>query len=50
MLYCRFQSGDIQAWAGKIKALPVEETFVFFKHEDAGKGPALAEALLKAFG
>lgn len=33
---------DLRAWAARLAALDVDERFVFFKHEDAGAGPALA--------
>jgi uncharacterized protein YecE (DUF72 family) len=37
---------DLGAWADRILAQPWERAFVFFKHEDAGKGPAFARRLL----
>jgi uncharacterized protein YecE (DUF72 family) len=33
---------EIAAWADKLRAMPVEEAYVFFKHEV--KGPALAQS------
>jgi uncharacterized protein YecE (DUF72 family) len=33
---------DLDAWAERIRALPWEEVFVFFKHEDAASGPRMA--------
>ena len=40
---------DLRAWAEKIRAQPWKEAFVFFKHEEEGKGPKLAEALMVDF-
>jgi len=37
---------DIAAWAERIRAQPWSETYVFFKHEDRGAGPALAARLM----
>jgi uncharacterized protein YecE (DUF72 family) len=37
----------LTAWAARIKAQSWRDCFVFFKHEDAGKGPQLASRLLK---
>jgi uncharacterized protein YecE (DUF72 family) len=37
-------------WAAAIRAQPWEEAFVFFKHEEEGKGPAIAEQLAKTLG
>jgi uncharacterized protein YecE (DUF72 family) len=36
---------DLAAWADRIRAQPWERAFVFFKHEDEGKGPELAARL-----
>ncbi|MGH7699488.1 MAG: DUF72 domain-containing protein [Gemmatimonadales bacterium] len=48
-----YGSDDLAAWAQKVKELGVgwKDAFVFFKHEESGKGPALArefKALLNA--
>jgi len=37
-----YGEGDLDAWAERIRAVPWEEVFVFFKHEDAGTGPRMA--------
>jgi uncharacterized protein YecE (DUF72 family) len=37
-----YAEGDIAAWAARVRTAPWTETFVFFKHEDAGTGPKLA--------
>ena len=41
--YC---DADLAAWAARIRSQPWERAFVFFKHEDAGKGPDFARRLL----
>ena len=35
----------LSTWAERIQAQPWERAYVFFKHEDEGKGPALAARL-----
>jgi uncharacterized protein YecE (DUF72 family) len=42
-----YTDADVEAWAGRIKAQPWEEAFVFFKHEDDGTAPRLAARLLE---
>jgi len=42
--------GDLRAWAGRILAQPWEEAFVFFKHEEEGKGAAFALAMMEVLG
>jgi uncharacterized protein YecE (DUF72 family) len=51
--YLRLRRADydddaLRAWAGRIRAQPWGEAFVFFKHEDEGRGPELAGRLLEA--
>jgi uncharacterized protein YecE (DUF72 family) len=41
-----YTDADLAAWAERIRAQPWRRAFVFFKHEDAGAGPALARRLL----
>ena len=41
-----YDDAAITGWAERIAAQPWKEAFVFFKHEDDGKGPKLAEQLL----
>jgi len=53
--YIRLRAADyddaqLQAWADQIAARPWNECFVFFKHEDAGAAPKLAERLLAITG
>ena len=45
-----YADADMSVWADKIAAQPWDEAFVYLKHEDAGKGPALARVLLDALG
>ena len=45
-----YGDADLAAWAGRIRSQPWDEAFVFFKHEDAGKGPALAARLIDQLG
>lgn len=40
---------QLDQWERTIAAMPWEEAFVFFKHEDAGAGPLMAEAFAKRF-
>jgi len=37
-----YSDADLQGWADKVRAQTWDRAFVFFKHEDAGKGPAMA--------
>ena len=45
----RQEYGDAQleTWAGRVQAQPWTDVWVFFKHEDAGRGPALAARFLQ---
>jgi uncharacterized protein YecE (DUF72 family) len=42
-----YAEGEIQAWAERILAQAWQEAYVFFKHEDEGKGPAFAKQLMR---
>jgi uncharacterized protein YecE (DUF72 family) len=43
-----YQRGDIERWAKTIAAQPIAgDRFVYFKHEDQGKGPELAKMLME---
>jgi uncharacterized protein YecE (DUF72 family) len=37
-----YDEAGLRQWAERVKAQPWEDAYVFFKHEDEGKGPALA--------
>jgi uncharacterized protein YecE (DUF72 family) len=43
-----YAEADLTTWAQRVLAQPWQEAFVFFKHEDAGTGPALARQLVRA--
>jgi uncharacterized protein YecE (DUF72 family) len=47
-----YQSADIVQWASRIDALKsrCREIFVYFKHEEQGKGPAFARELMTNLG
>jgi uncharacterized protein YecE (DUF72 family) len=39
---CDYTDAHLAAWSDRIRAQPWQRAFVFFKHEEAGTGPALA--------
>ena len=41
-----YARAELAGWAARVAAQPWSEAFVFFKHEDAGAGPRLAEEFL----
>ena len=41
-----YTGAELSAWAQRVRAQDWEQAFVFFKHEDAGAGPALAAEFL----
>jgi uncharacterized protein YecE (DUF72 family) len=45
-----YDDAELTAWAERIAAQGWEDAFVFFKHEDAGKGPLLANRFLELAG
>lgn len=47
-----YQDDDLVRWAGVVRQLAAEtrEVFVYFKHEDEGKGPEFAERLISLLG
>ncbi len=47
-----YQAADIDKWAAEIEARASRwrETFVYFKHEDEGKGPEFGQALMRRLG
>ena len=38
-----YDEADLRSWAERIRELGLSEAYVFFKHEDAGAGPRMAE-------
>ena len=45
-----YTESDVEAWAARIRAQGWDSAYVFFKHEDEGKGPVLASQLIAAMG
>ena len=45
-----YADDQLAAWARDIRAQPWSDAWVFFKHEDEGRGPKLAERLVGALG
>jgi len=47
-----YTPADLERWAGTIKtsAAACSDVFVYFKHEEAGKGPEFAHLLINALG
>jgi uncharacterized protein YecE (DUF72 family) len=45
-----YSDAQLAAWAKRIEAQSWSDTFVFFKHEDEGKGPAFAKRFLSKVG
>ncbi|HEY6554929.1 MAG TPA: DUF72 domain-containing protein [Vicinamibacteria bacterium] len=43
-----YDDAALRAWIDRVHAQPWERAFVFFKHEDAGKGPAMAARFVAA--
>ncbi len=43
----RYGDGDLRAWLERIAGQPWERAYVFFKHEDEGSGPELAQRFVE---
>jgi uncharacterized protein YecE (DUF72 family) len=44
-----YQPADIERWGGVINGLPLaKDAFVYFKHEEQGKGPEFAKLLMQS--
>jgi uncharacterized protein YecE (DUF72 family) len=43
-----YDEATLSSWAARIRSQPWSAAWVFFKHEDEGKGPALAKRFLQA--
>lgn len=41
-----YTDAEVAAWARRIREQPWESSWVFFKHEDEGRGPALAKRFM----
>jgi uncharacterized protein YecE (DUF72 family) len=44
-----YDEAALSAWARRVRGLPWTEAFVFFKHEDEGRAPALAARFAEVF-
>jgi len=44
-----YEPADLEAWSQRIRHAGWREAWVFFKHEDEGAGPRLAQRLLEAW-
>jgi uncharacterized protein YecE (DUF72 family) len=44
-----YGDAELAAWAARLRTAPWSNAYVFFKHEDEGKGPALATRLRQLF-
>lgn len=42
-----YDDAALEQWAARISGQPWKETYVFLKHEDEGRGPALARKLIQ---
>jgi uncharacterized protein YecE (DUF72 family) len=45
-----YDDAALRAWAAQVGKQDWQDTFVFFKHEEAGKGPQLAKRFLELAG
>jgi uncharacterized protein YecE (DUF72 family) len=45
-----YQQTDLERWAETIRALTVQDAFVYFKHEEQGLGPEFAKRFITALG
>jgi uncharacterized protein YecE (DUF72 family) len=47
-----YSTGDIERWADTVKdkTAQCKDVFVYFKHEDEGKGPEFAQAFMRRLG
>lgn len=45
-----YGDAELQTWAKRVQDQDWREAFVFFKHEDEGKGPQMAKRFLELAG
>ncbi|MFZ2490075.1 MAG: DUF72 domain-containing protein [Thermoanaerobaculia bacterium] len=45
-----YAEGDLPAWAARVQRQPWSDAFVYFKHEDEGRGPAFGQRFLEVLG
>jgi uncharacterized protein YecE (DUF72 family) len=41
---------ELKTWGERVKQQPWKDAFIFFKHEDEGKGPLMAKRFLELAG
>ncbi len=44
-----YSAADLEAWVERVTQQPWREAYVFFKHEDAGAGPRMAQEFAEEF-
>jgi len=42
-----YGDAELKNWAERVRQCNWQETFIFFKHEDEGKGPQMAKRFLE---
>jgi uncharacterized protein YecE (DUF72 family) len=45
-----YGDAELKAWSERVRQQPWQDAFIFFKHEDEGKGPAMAKRFLELTG
>jgi uncharacterized protein YecE (DUF72 family) len=45
-----YDDASLRGWAARLREQPWERAYVYFKHEDEGRGPALAARFLEIWG
>jgi uncharacterized protein YecE (DUF72 family) len=45
-----YGDSELKAWAERVREQSWHDTFIFFKHEEEGKGPAMAKRFLELAG
>lgn len=45
-----YTDADLKQWADRVRKTNWKDAFIFFKHEDEGKGPAMAKRFLELAG
>jgi uncharacterized protein YecE (DUF72 family) len=45
-----YTDADLKQWADRIRKTNWKDAFIFFKHEDEGKGPQMATRFLQLYG
>jgi uncharacterized protein YecE (DUF72 family) len=42
-----YNDGELKAWVNRVQEQGWRDAFIFFKHEDEGKGPRMAQRYLE---